>query len=118
MIVTLIITFAILIGVSEFATFATYGKFLKDDQVLDFLYEYEPFEKNPFDNDILGPSFDKENIASERNLKIVRNSCFISRTRFSLLSKYYISGYGRVLRWSTSHGVINRLYNISKTPRQ
>lgn len=118
MLLTLTILFAILIGVSEFATFITYGKFLKDDEVLNFLYEYEPFEKNPFENDILGPSFDKENIASERNLKIVRNRRFISRTRFSPLSKYYISGYGRVLRWSTAHVVINRLYNISKTPKQ
>lgn len=113
---TVVLILIIFVGVSEFATFSTYGKFLKDKEVFDYLYEFEPFEKNPFDNKILGPAFDKENMFSESNMKRFRSGNFISHTRLSLLSKYYISGLGIVPRWSDAHKTINKLYERSKTP--
>ena len=101
-------------AVMEFATITTYGKLLKDDVVFDFLYEFEPFEKNPFDESILGPKLDPENMFSESNLKRLKSHKFISHTRFSLLSKYYISGLGIVPRWSQSHEVITKLYKTTQ----
>lgn len=113
---TVVLILIIFVGVFEFATFSTYGKFLKDNEVFDYLYEFEPFEKNPFDDNILGPKFDKDYLSMERNMKIMRTSKFISHTRLSLLSKYYISGLGIVPRWSEAHKTINKLYERAKTP--
>lgn len=113
MIVSIIILIVFL-GVFEFATLTTYGKLLKDDVVFDYLYEFEPFEKNPFDNGILGPSLDKDYLSMERNMKIMKSGKFISHTKFSLLSKYYISGLGTIPRWSQAHKTITKLYKNAK----
>lgn len=103
------------VGCFEFATLTTYGKLLKDDVVYDFLYEFEPFEKNPFDDGILGPKFDKDYLSMERNMKIMRSGKFISHTKFSLLSKYYIQDLGIVPRWSQAHKTITKLYKTTRT---
>jgi hypothetical protein len=109
-----LIILIIFFGVFEFATLTTYGELLKDDAVFDYLYEFEPFEKNPFDNGILGPALDRENAFSESNLKRLKSHKFISHTKFSLLSKYYISGLGTVPRWSEAHKTISKLYKNAK----
>lgn len=111
-----LVIFIFFVAVFEFATFLTYGKLLKDGEVFEYLYEFEPFEKNPFDNGILGPAFNKEDMFSESNMKRFKSGKFISHTKFSLLSKYYISGLGIVPRWSEAHKTINKLYKNAKTP--
>ena len=109
-----VIFLILIVGCFEFATFSTYGKFLKNEEVFDYLYEFEPFEKNPFDNGILGPAFNKEDMFGESNMKRFKSNKFISHTKFSLLSKYYISGLGIVPRWSEAHKTINKLYKNAK----
>ena len=111
----LLIILIVFFGVFEFATLTTYGELLKDEAIYDFLYEFEPFEKNPFDDGILSPKFDKDYLSMERNMKIMRSNKFISHTRFSLLSKYYISGLGTIPRWSEAHKTITKLYRNTKT---
>lgn len=112
--IELIIILIVFLGVFEFATLTTYGKLLKDDVVFDFLYEFEPFEKNPFDNGILGPALDRENAFSESNLKRLKSHKFISHTKLSLLAKYYIHDLGIVPRWSQAHKTITKLYKNAK----
>lgn len=111
--IAILIWVILFVAASELATMKVYGKFLKDDVVYDFLYEFEPFEKNPFDEGILGPKFDKDYLSMERNMKIMRTGKFISHTRFSLLSKYYIQELGIVPRWSQAHKTITKLYKTT-----
>jgi hypothetical protein len=116
MIIGIIISFVIVMAIFEFSSRATYGKFLKDEEVFDYLYEFEPFEKNPFNSDILGPALDKEDPFNNRNLKILKSNKFIGQVKLSILCKYYISTVGMVPRWSKAHSVIKYLHQTSPTP--
>lgn len=96
----------------EFASRMVYGKLLTDQQVMDHLMTFEPFELNPFNESIMSPKikFDDDYDLTKMTDRI-KNGKFISIMSMTLSSKYYISGLGRVQRWSRGHYMIQRLYN-------
>lgn len=93
----------------EFASRAVYGKMLTDEEVMKHLDKYGPFELNPFNESIMSPKItiddDMDNIIDR-----VKNGRFISTIILTLSSRYYISGLGRVQRWSRGHYMIAQLY--------
>ena len=109
----ILLVLTILLLILEFSTIATYGWYIKDEVVFDYLYEFEPFEKNPFDNKILGPVLNVDGDV-KKMIHRAKNGKYISHTPFSPLSKYHISGKGPILRWTEAHKVINNLYKTTK----
>lgn len=112
MLATLIIVPLILLFVFEFSTVMVYGSLLKNGEVEKYLNDFSPFEFNQFNNDILSPEIRSFEI--KEMLHRLKHGKFIAKTPFSLTSKYYISGVGRVPRWSNSHREIERIYQELK----
>lgn len=110
---TIIIFCTIFTIVSEFATHLTYGKFLSDNDVFDYLDRYESFSKNPYESSILSGDIDWSD--TKKVIEKLGQNDFISTTRMSLFSKYYISGKGRVFAWSKGSKEIDKLYKVSKS---
>jgi hypothetical protein len=98
--------------IGEFSAMMTYGKIMDDVDVLTYLGRYESFSINRFENSILSGDIDWSDY--NRVVQKIREGDYISNTRFSLLSKYYIAGKGRVWRWSRGHKKINNLYKTSE----
>ncbi len=98
--------------ISELGSYSVYGKLLTDEQVFDYLMKFEPFELNPFNESIISPklNFDGEDDKFESVLERLRDGKFISTVSLTLSSRYYISGLGRVQRWSRGHYMIKELY--------
>lgn len=109
---TIILFCVVFTIISEFATHTTYGKFLNDQEVFDYLKRYESFSLNPFDHSIVSGDIDYKNV--EQVLEKLRNGDFISTTPLSLFSKYYISGIGRVFAWSKGTKEIDKVFKTSK----
>lgn len=97
--------------VSEFATHVTYGRIMKDQEVLDYLKSYESYSLNQFDHSIISGDIDYS--SNEEVIKKIMRGDFIAHTRMSVLSKYYIQGYGRVSSWSKGAKAIDNLYKTS-----
>ena len=97
--------------VSEWATHVTYGRFLKDEEVLNYLKKYKSFSINQFEHSIISGDIDWSN--TDEVMKKILNGDFISTTRMSVLSKYYIQGYGRVRSWSYGAKMIDKLYKTA-----
>ena len=110
-----LIVLGVLFLVFEGTTHSVYGKFLSDEIVDAYIEEFEPFEFNPFDNDIVSPKmkFD-DDYDIERMIHVAKNGRFISKTKVSILSRYYINNLGRVPIWSTSHKKVRDLYKKLK----
>jgi hypothetical protein len=95
----------------EFSSHTVYGKLLTDEDVLDYLMRFEPFELNPFDKNIISCKINFGDDDHEYILHRIKNGKFISSNlNFTLSSKYYINGLGRVQRWSRGHYMIQELY--------
>jgi hypothetical protein len=91
------ITVPILIFVFEFASFMTYGWFIKNDVLEEALDHHIPngCTINPYDLNII----------------TIGNMPFISTCKADVLGKYYVDGVGRVSRFSSAH---KRIANIHK----
>jgi hypothetical protein len=89
-----------------------YGKLLSDEEVMEHLMKYEPFELNPFNESILSPDikFDDDDYDLKNLTERLKNGKFISTMNLTLSSRYYISEKGRVQRWSRGHYMIKELY--------
>ena len=110
-----LIVLGLLFLVFEGSTHSVYGKFLSDELVDAYIEEFQPFEFNPFDNDIVSPKMKLDDDYSiERILHVSKNGRFISKTKISILSRYYINGLGRIPIWSRSHKKVKELYNKLK----
>lgn len=111
----LLIVLGVLFLVFEGTTHSVYGNFLSDELVDAYIEEFEPFEFNPFDDDIVSPKmkFD-DDYDIERMLHVANNGRFISKTKISFLSRYYINKLGRIPIWSTSHKKVRDLYKKLK----
>ena len=107
----IIIVCVIFTIVSEWATYLTYGRFLKDEEVLNYLKKYKSFSINQFEHSIISGDIDFSN--TKEVMEKLKNADFISTTRMSVLSKYYIHGYGRIRSWSTGAKIIDKLYKTS-----
>jgi hypothetical protein len=105
---TIIIFCAIFTLVSEWATYMTYGRIMKDEDVLNYLKKYKSFSINQFDHSIISGDIDYSN--HEEVMKKIMDGDFIAPTRMCVSSKYYIQGYGRVGSWSNGAKVIDMLY--------
>jgi hypothetical protein len=81
---------------------------MKDQDVLDYLKKYKSFSINQFDHSIISGDIDYSN--HEEVMRKIMDGDFISYTRMSILSKYYIQGYGRVSSFSNASKVIDMLY--------
>lgn len=109
----LIIVLLLFILLTEFSTYQVYGSFVKDEDALKYIDEFEIFSKNPYNNEILSPSTD--GLKSPNFIKIIKDGRYISLTKLSILSRYHIKDMGRVPIWSKTHKVIKELYKNSKT---
>ena len=98
--------------ISEASSFFVYGRIMDNESVLGYLKRYETFSVNSLDNSIISGDIDWTDI--EKVLQKIREGDFISYTRMSLLSKYYINGKGRVRSWSKASKEIDKLYKISE----
>ena len=85
-------------GICELATRITYGRYLSNEEILNYLTKNKPFDLNPYDTNILSGNHNK------------RFSGFISKPYSSILSKYYISGRGLVPRWSKYTKHIDKMF--------
>ena len=92
------------IGVVELSLFITYGSFVKEKDVKEYLDKEDGnFELNPYNKDII-ISFRKP-----------WDGKFIDKhVPLSFLSKYYIQGMGRVWRWSEGHKRIDNIFKKLK----
>lgn len=96
----------------EFASFSTYGWFVKDSDAFDYINKYKTFSKNPFCGDIISPSAEGKEF--NESIKILSDNRYISKTKLALLSRYHIKDMGRVAIWSEAHKKIKELYKQSK----
>jgi hypothetical protein len=108
---TIIIFCVVFTLVSEWSTYVTYGRFLKDEEVVEYIKKYKSFSINQFEHSIISGDIDWSN--TDEVMKKILNGDFISTTRMSVLSKYYIQGYGRVRSWSDGAKMIDKLYKTS-----
>ena len=108
---TLSIVCAVFAFASELATRITYGRVMKNQEVLDYLKKYESYSINPFDHSILSGDLDYSNTEEVR--KKLMEGDYIAPTRMSVISKYYIQGYGRVGYWSKGAKMIDNLYKTA-----
>jgi hypothetical protein len=108
----LIILPLVFLLVLEFSSHSVYGNFLKDDEVIKYLEDFKPFTVNQFNRNIISPEikFTDTDFDYDR----LTNSKYISKTPLSICSKYHISGWGRISRWSKSHKLINELFKNTK----
>lgn len=97
--------------VSEWATYMTYGRIMKDEDVLNYLKKYKSFSINQFDHSIISGDIDYSN--HEEVMKKIMDGDFISYTRMCVSSKYYIHGYGRIGSWSNGAKMIDKLYKTA-----
>jgi hypothetical protein len=109
----LIIVLLLFILLTEFSTYQAYGSFVKDEDALKYIDEFEIFSKNPYNNEILSPSV--VGLDTSDFIKIIKDERFISLTKLSILSRYHIKDMGRIPIWSKTHKVIKELYKNSKT---
>jgi len=109
----IILPLLIILFIFELTTRAVYGRFIKDEEGLEYINKYGVFSKNPYNHDILSPSTDEKRF--KETLEILRDNRYISLTKLAILSKYHISGMGRVFIWSKTHKAIKELYKNSKT---
>jgi hypothetical protein len=109
--ISIIIFCVIFTVVAEWATYATYGRFLKDEEVLDYLKKYKSFSINQFEHSIISGDVDYSN--AEEVFRKIMDGDFISTTRMSILSKYYIHGYGRIRSWSNGAKIIDKLFKTA-----
>jgi hypothetical protein len=98
--------------IGEFSSFMTYGNFVKDEDAIKYLKSYEKFNINSIETSIISGEIDWSD--SNRVIKKIKDGDYISTTRLSLLSKYYISHMGRVPVWSKANKMINELYKTSE----
>jgi radical SAM superfamily enzyme YgiQ (UPF0313 family) len=111
---TILIIFVMVTVISELTSILVYGKFVNDDVVDNYIKSHKKFALNPFDNSILSPEYDCGDSFEELR-KIIEDHKFISKTRLTILSNYYISGVGRVPIWSKSDAKIKEMYkNLNK----
>jgi hypothetical protein len=103
----------ILFITTEFTTYQVYGSFVKDEDALKYIDEFEIFSKNPYNNEILSPSTD--GLKTSDFFRIITDGRYISLTKLSVLSRYHIKDMGRIPIWSKTHKVIKELYKNSKT---
>jgi hypothetical protein len=103
----------ILFITTEFATYQVYGSFVKDEDALKYIDEFEIFSKNPYNNEILSPSTD--GLKTSDFFRVITDGRYISLTKLSVLSRYHIKDMGRIPIWSKTHKVIKELYKNSKT---
>ena len=96
-----------LIGMIELSLFTFYGGFVKEKDVKEYLDKRDgDFELNLVNKDII-ISFHKP-----------WDGTFINKhIPLSFLSKYYISGMGRVWRWSEGHRRIEKLFEELKNKK-
>lgn len=110
----ILIAFVIVTVISEISSSLTYGKFIKDDVVYDYIKSHKKFGLNPFDVSIMSPEYNFNDDFHELT-KIIKDHRFIAKTRLVLLSDYYISGVGRIPIWSKSNTKIKEMYkNLNK----
>jgi hypothetical protein len=109
----LIIVLLLFILLTEFSTYQVYGSFVKDEDALKYIDEFEIFSKNPYNDEILSPSTD--GLKTSDFFRIITDGRYISLTKLSVLSKYHIKDMGRIPIWSKTHKVIKELYKNSKT---
>jgi hypothetical protein len=111
---TILIILVMVIVIPEITSNMVYGKFIKDDLVDDYIKSHKKFSLNPFDDSIVSPEYDFDDDFVELK-KIIEDHRFISKTRLTILSNYYISGVGRVPVWSKSNTKIKEMYkNLKK----
>lgn len=112
---TAILVLLVCIVMLEFSNATVFGRMLSNDKVLEYLEKYSPFELNPMTSAIISPKMDFNSGEDfSKLMDILRNGEFISTVPLSVLSKYYINGYGRVLRWSQAHYKIKELHKKLK----
>jgi hypothetical protein len=108
----IILPLLIIFFIFEFTTRAVYGRFIKDEEGLEYINKYGVFSKNPYNHEILSPSTDDKRF--KETMEIIRDHRYIALTKLSILSNYHISGMGRVFIWSKTHRAIKELYLHSK----
>lgn len=85
-----------LVAIMEFATFMTYGGFVSK-QITDV---YMNLDESKLRLNQFNPS-------------ILSTNCCITHVPFSLFSKYHISGFGTIPRWSKLHKRVNEYFAIA-----
>lgn len=104
LIIEILATIVVLIGMIELSLFITYGSFVKEKDVKEYFDKRDGnFQLNPFNKDIISFHNPWDGIFINKHIPL------------SFLSKYYISGMGRVWRWSHGHKKINNLFKTLKT---
>lgn len=111
--IALLIFLSGFILITEWASRSTYGSFLSNEEISDYINQFDYFEANPYSSTLI--SGVNENETTYEMLERLTDRSFISITQMSLFSKYYINGKGRVLRFSKSAEQIDNLYKNLKT---
>jgi len=112
-VITILIALVAVLVLSEFASTMVYGWFISDEVALNYIEKFQPFEINPFNEDIISPGFDPSRPVTEIKHRIL-NGKYISKVPLGLISKYHISTIGRIPRWSKAHQVITELYKTEQ----
>lgn len=112
-VITILIALVAVLVLSEFANTIVYGWFISDKVALTYIEKFQPFEVNPFNDDIISPGFDSSKPVTEIRYRIL-NGKYISKVPLGLISKYHISTIGRIPRWSKAHQVITELYKTAQ----
>lgn len=110
--IALVIILTVFLLTLEFAAKSTYGSFLSNEEVSDYINQFDYFEANPYSATLI--SGGNENETTYEILERLNDRSFISVTALPLYSKYYINGKGRVLRFSSAHKQIDNLYKNLK----
>lgn len=92
----IIIYCLLLLIILEFSTFIVYGGFVSKH----ITNVYMNLDESKLRLDEFNPS-------------ILSTNCYITNVPFSLFSKYYISGFGTIPRWSKLHNRINEYFAIA-----
>ena len=109
----LIICLLVVIIIVELSTYSIYGQLISNDIVDEYLRKYQPFKKNPYNSNIISPKLLIDDLPHNEFQDRLMHGGYISTTLFSLTSKYYINGLGRVPRWSKSHKKIKNLFKTN-----